>query len=119
MPAGTCIGHVHLRVGDIPAAERFYRDALGLDLTARYPGGSFYSSGRYHHHIATNVWQSRGAGARAQPSTGLRSVEMLARDAPAWDAVAGRARALGARDHADGGLVLEDPWNTTLVLRPA
>ena len=29
----------------------FYRDGLGLDLTARYPGGSFFSSGHYHHHL--------------------------------------------------------------------
>jgi catechol 2,3-dioxygenase len=119
MPAGTCVGHVHLRVGDIPAAERFYRDALGLDLTARYPGGSFYASGRYHHHIATNVWQSRGAGPRPRPSTGLRSFEILARDPESWAAVTPRALAAGAREEGDGSLVLDDPWNNALVLRMA
>ena len=32
-PAGTIIGHMHLHVGDIDAAEGFYRDALGFDLS--------------------------------------------------------------------------------------
>lgn len=119
LPAGTCVGHVHLRVGDIPAAEHFYRDALGLALTARYPGGSFYASGRYHHHIATNVWQSRGAGPRPQPSTGLRSLEVLAGTGEAWAALQAKALAAGARHQQDGSLLLDDPWRNTLVLRQA
>ncbi|MGZ3292928.1 MAG: VOC family protein, partial [Xanthobacteraceae bacterium] len=57
-PEGLRIGHVHLRVGDIARAETFYRDALGLEVTRRRHGASFMSSGRYHHHIAGNVWHS-------------------------------------------------------------
>lgn len=68
MPEGSCVGHVHLRVGDIPKAEAFYQDALGLALMARYPGGSFFSSGGYHHHLAANVWASRAQA----PASGLR-----------------------------------------------
>src|SRR5262249_59217673 len=61
-PDGLRIGHVHLRVGDVARAEAFYRDALGLDVTRRRQGATFMSSGRYHHHIAANVWHSAGAG---------------------------------------------------------
>ena len=43
-------------------ADRFYRDVLGLDIAARYPGASFYGSGGYHHQLAGNVWNSRRAG---------------------------------------------------------
>src|SRR6266478_2817523 len=34
-PAGLRIGHVHLRVGDLATAEKFYRDGIGLDVTRR------------------------------------------------------------------------------------
>lgn len=91
-PEGTVVGHVHLQVGAIPPAEEFI-GSLGADITHRYPGGTFYSWGGYHHHIATNVWNSRGAGPRSFPSTGLAEVELL----------------------ADAGLVLPDvadPWGT-------
>ena len=58
LPEGTCVGHVHLRVGAIESAERFYTGLLGLDVMQRRPGATFYSSGGYHHHVATNVWNS-------------------------------------------------------------
>jgi catechol 2,3-dioxygenase len=62
-PAGLRVGHIHLRVGDVEAAERFWRDVVGLDVTrgGRH-GATFLSSGRYHHHVANNIWHSRGAG---------------------------------------------------------
>jgi hypothetical protein len=34
------MGHVHLHVGDLPEAERFYRKALGLDKTVWSLSGS-------------------------------------------------------------------------------
>jgi catechol 2,3-dioxygenase len=117
LPEGSCVGHVHLRVGDIPAADAFYKDALGLGLTARYPGGSFFSSGRYHHHIAANVWSSRGAGPRPLPTTGLAEVELVARDEAAWQDLSDRVSAKGGAQRADGSLAVEDPWRNVLVIR--
>lgn len=109
-PAGTVVGHAHLRVGKIPAAEAFYTGTLGMDLVTRYPGGSFYATGGYHHHIATNTWQSRGAAPRSGPVTGLAEVVLRA-DASAYDRLAARA--------SEGALA--DPWNTrfTLERKPA
>ena len=44
LPEGTRMGHVHLRVADIPSAERFYHDVLGFDITARYgDSASFFA----------------------------------------------------------------------------
>lgn len=71
MPAGTAIGHIHLQVGALPATDSFYRDGLGLPLMARYPGASFFGAGGYHHHVAANIWNSRGAAARSETMTGL------------------------------------------------
>src|SRR5690606_35217399 len=57
MPAGTTIGHVHLHVGDLEAADAFYHSALGLDrMVWSYPGALFLAAGGYHHHLGTNIW---------------------------------------------------------------
>jgi catechol 2,3-dioxygenase len=80
MPSGTRMGHIHLRVGDTAQAEAFYAGTLGFDLMVRYPGASFLASGGYHHHIAGNVWNSRGAGLRGQGEAGLSFFELVAHD---------------------------------------
>jgi catechol 2,3-dioxygenase len=81
-PAGGGVGHVHLRVGDLAAAEAFYRERLGMAVMARYPGAVFLSWGGYHHHIAVNVWGSRGAGPRAADKAGLATVMIRGVDLP-------------------------------------
>jgi catechol 2,3-dioxygenase len=71
MPHGTTIGHIHLHVRDLAKAIKFYRDTLGLDFTASYPGAYFFSAGGYHHHIATNTWLGTGIPAASPDRTGL------------------------------------------------
>lgn len=56
MPKKTEIGHVHLHVSSIEKAIRFYRDILGLNLTAIMPSAAFFAAANYHHHIAANTW---------------------------------------------------------------
>jgi len=68
---GTEIGHVHLRVSDLDRAVRFYRDALGFDLTSQVPGAAFLSAGGYHHHIGLNTRESRGGSSPPHGTTGL------------------------------------------------
>ena len=59
MPAGAVVGHLHLHVKSLTAAESFYHDALGFDKVVwSYPGALFMSAGGYHHHLATNTWSS-------------------------------------------------------------
>lgn len=117
LPAGSRIGHVHLQVGALEPAERFYAGVLGLDVACRYPGATFFSSGGYHHHIATNVWNSRGAAQRPQATTGLAEIRLDA----APDAMAAiRSRLADGAMGGDGArLVLRDPWGTALVLQDA
>lgn len=40
MPTGTTMGHIHLQVTDIRAAEHFYADVLGFERMMRMPGAS-------------------------------------------------------------------------------
>jgi catechol 2,3-dioxygenase len=73
MPEGTVMGHVHLHVADLGAAEEFYAGRLGLDVTVRsYPGALFLSRDGYHHHVGLNTWQGPGA---PPPPPGSRGLE--------------------------------------------
>jgi catechol 2,3-dioxygenase len=120
-PAGLRIGHVHLRVGDVPSAERFYRDGIGLAVTrgGRH-GASFMSSGRYHHHLAGNVWHSQGAGARDPNRAGLAWFSFAANDAAEVDATRARLQAAGASiTDIAGGFETADPWGTRVKVSKA
>src|ERR1043165_33049 len=62
LPDGTTVGHVHLCVRDVDETIGFYRDMLGMDLTAQLGDmAAFLSAGGYHHHIGGNTWETRGA----------------------------------------------------------
>src|SRR3712207_8886886 len=52
---GLQMGHVHLHVGDVERAVRFYRDVLGFEVQADLGSAVFVSTGGYHHHLAGNV----------------------------------------------------------------
>lgn len=93
-PAGSIIGHVHLRVGDAADAEQWWHSAMGFDTVAHYGKSAvFLSTGGYHHHIGANSWQSAGAGQRDPDRTGLAWVEM-------------------ASKRGEGEKALRDPWGT-------
>ena len=116
-PAGMRIGHMHLRVGDIQQSESFYRDAIGLDSTSRRDTASFLSSGRYHHHVALNTWNSAGAGGRDPATTGLDWFSLEVADAGLLTAQRERmARAGFAPTAVARGFESTDPWGTRLRL---
>ena len=74
----TSIGHVHLKVADLPRAIAFYRDALGFDLMEQMGNSAaFLSAGGYHHHIGLNTWESRGGSPPAPGTTGLYHFAIL------------------------------------------
>jgi catechol 2,3-dioxygenase len=59
----------------VAVAERFWTGVAGLAVSARYAGAAvFLARGGYHHHLAANAWQSRGAGRRPEGARGLVSV---------------------------------------------
>jgi catechol 2,3-dioxygenase len=107
----AAVGHVHLQVGDVQTAQDFYVDTLGFARTAGWHGQAlFVSAGGYHHHMAMNVWNSRGAGPR-KDTLGLGEVLI---QLPGADDVAALADRLKHRGvvAADTGaeLVFQDPW---------
>lgn len=109
------IGHVHLSVGDTASARAFYVDALGFDVTAALGNQAlFVSAGGYHHHMAMNVWNSRGAGPR-MPALGLGRVDLTLPDADGLGELGERLHHHGIRTRDDGRtLRFADPWNNEL-----
>ncbi|MGH2448327.1 MAG: VOC family protein [Chloroflexota bacterium] len=78
VPAGTQIGHVHLKVSDLERAVNFYHDVLGFDVTARYGNqAAFMSAGGYHHHLGLNTWESKSGRQPAPGTTGLYHFAIL------------------------------------------
>jgi catechol 2,3-dioxygenase len=110
VPDDAFIGHVHLQAGDLAQAKVFYEGVLGYDLTTTYPGANFYSTGGYHHHLATNIWNSKGAGPRADLATGLKSFEIVVKDRSLHERLA--RQNIKADD-------LRDPWNTRIEIAAA
>ncbi|NLE96813.1 MAG: VOC family protein [Propionibacterium sp.] len=111
------LGHVHLQVGDIASAQKFYVDALGFDQTFLMGGQAlFVSDGGYHHHMAMNVWNSRGAAPRSS-TLGMGVVDILVPTAQEIDDAAARLKAAGHTPNFDGRtLSAMDPWNNEIRL---
>lgn len=95
-PAGTCVGHVHLKVADLDRAIGFYCDVLGFPLNLRYRDeAAFLGAGGYHHHIGLNVWDSAGASPPPPGHTGLYHAAFLYPDRAALVEVIKRVKAAG------------------------
>ena len=116
MPAGTRIGHVHLSVGDLDVAARFYHEGLGFDvMTWSYPGALFVSAGGYHHHLGLNTWAGPRATAPGERDPRLLDWELLVPGAADADAAARSVEAAGYAVRRDeSGWVADDPWGTRL-----
>lgn len=115
-PDVATVGHVHLKVGDLQQAEDFYAGALGFAVTSRADGALFYAAGGYHHHLATNVWQSEGAETRTN-ATGLAGFTVTLPNAAAVDAVEDRLADAGyMSQRSDDALTAWDPWGNAVHL---
>ena len=117
---GASVGHVHLQVGDIEGAREFYVNRLGFEPTIELPGQAlFVSAGGYHHHMAMNTWNSRGAGPR-QLALGLGQVDIEVPSIDDVGALSERMRHYGVEARDDGQTVaFDDPWANLIKVRVA
>ena len=116
-PAGTKLGHMHLRVGNIGKARAFYHDVLGFDMVAQMPTALFMSAGGYHHHLGMNVWESNGGRPTPENSAGLREFSISLPDQAELDRLTKQIEAAGitVERSGDSALVL-DPFQTRIKL---
>jgi catechol 2,3-dioxygenase len=115
LPAGTRVGHIHLQVSDLAAAESFYADTLGFDVVSRgFPGALFVSAGGYHHHVGLNAWGRPGRP--PADVAGLVEFELRVPDSAARDALAERLGADSLALEPGAGPRFADPDGNVIVM---
>ena len=117
LPAGTRMGHVHLRVAEIPHTVAFYRDVVGFELMAQLGSqAAFLAAGGYHHHLGANTWQSAGAPPAPPGYAALRHATIVLPDADERDRLVARVGENGLEpEQAEGGPLVRDPSGNALV----
>jgi len=99
-----------------PQADKFYEELLGLEIMTRYPGASFYASGGYHHHIAANIWNSRGAASKPAGMSGLHEYT-LAVDYATIEQITNKLNELKIpTENTATGKRICDPWRVGIIL---
>ena len=107
MPDGTVVGHIHLCVRDVDETIAFYRDQLGMGLTAhRGDEAAFLSAGGYHHHLGGNTWETRGAEPAPEGTARLLGFTIVVPDDEELARVAERIGGTEVRDPSGNRLVL-------------
>lgn len=121
LPAGTLMGHVHLKIASVPEAVAFYRDLLGFGLMAQLGlQAAFFAAGGYHHHLGSNTWESMGASAPPPGTAALGHATIVLPDAAERDRVVGRVERAGREVEESGeGPLVRDPSGNALVLAVA
>lgn len=114
IPDGARIGHVHLHVGDLEEALRFYRDLVGFRQLTHSPARRMADTevdGAVPHTLALNTWAGAGAPPPPPPgSAGLRHFTIEVPSAAGVDEIAGRLRRRDwPFDVVAGGLRVVDP----------
>jgi catechol 2,3-dioxygenase len=124
--AGTDIGHLNLHVADLAEGEKFFRDFLGLEITAHLgPNGRFLAAGGYHHHVAINTWA--GKNPAPENSVGLISYRFAVPDVRVLSELRERADRFGYGAQMAGDVLqildpnghwleVETPGNSKLVV---
>lgn len=121
LPAGTRMGHVHLRVARIEETIAFYRDVLGFAVMAQLGShAAFLGAGGYHHNIGANTWESAGAMAPAPGAAALRHTTIVLPDDAERDRVLARVERSGqAPQESSNGPMIRDPSGIALLLATA
>ncbi len=119
LPADTTIGHIHLHVGDLAAAERFYIGILGFEKMMAIPGQAvFVSAGGYHHHVAFNLWAGRNIPPQPPGAAGLHHFAIRLVDDAELGRVLDRVRAAGfATEETAEGILVRDPAHLGVILQ--
>jgi catechol 2,3-dioxygenase len=113
----TNMWHVHLKVGNIPEAENYYRDILLFDVMKNAGNALFVSRDGYHHHLGINTWESLGAKKRTKNTYGLRSFELIYQW-ELYEKIRNNLRQSGnVFEERDSIIMTEDPWGNVIYIQ--
>jgi catechol 2,3-dioxygenase len=118
LPAGTVMGHVHLKVASVADTVVFYRDFLGFGLMAQLGAqAAFFGAGGYHHHVGANTWESAGGSAPPPGTAALRHATIVLPDEAERERVLARLAEAGHKpEETDAGPLVRDPSGNGLAL---
>lgn len=119
LPTGTVMGHLHLHGSELKHIKEFYQEGLGFDIVINIPDQAlFFSTGRYHHHIAVNVWNGIGAPTPPENSVGLMKYSLVFPNEEARERVRIKLNRLGYDvQRGNGGFQTKDPSGNRIQLR--
>ncbi|MFK7805774.1 MAG: VOC family protein [Anaerolineae bacterium] len=119
MPSGTTTGHIHLQVDSVEKAIAFYRDILGFSQTAYMSTqAGFFGAGGYHHHIGSNIWNSRGAAPPPADALGLDCYELVFSAQDKLEQVLARLKENNISfNEINAGFEAKDPAGNQMVLK--
>jgi len=115
VPVGTRIGHVHLYVGDLDAAYKFYA-GLGFNpalYAPRFGAGDLGAGGAFNHRIAVNTWQGQGAPQTPEGTARMRHFTIRLDSGERLDAA---LPTLSAATETDAGYLTRDPSGNAILL---
>lgn len=112
------MGHIHLHVSELENTEEFYVKGLGFEVVNRYTGQAlFLSTGKYHHHIAVNIWNGVGAPTPPQNSVGLDSFTLILPNEDARLRVVTNLKQIGAHVMEENNMIITyDPSRNRIGL---
>ena len=118
IPKETIIGHIHLHVGDLDEAKKFYCDGLGFDLVMKMANSAlFISSGGYHHHIGLNIWNGKNALALPDNAAGMKYYTIIFPDIDVRENIVNNLSNLGYEIiEEDNNIFTKDPSNNLIKL---
>lgn len=118
MPDQTIIGHIHLHVSDLKAAQEFYTKGLGFNIVSRLGDSAlFLSTADYHHHIAVNIWNGPNAPRPPKNSAGLDYYRVVVPKQEMLEKILTNLAAIGTKiNNKDSAITVEDPAGNSVQL---
>lgn len=112
------LGHIHLKVGNIDVAKKFYVDLLMFDTVWDIGTALFISRDGYHHHLGMNIWQSNGAPVRRDHVYGLSSFQIQIYDSNYFLKIKENLTAAKLiLEENNNQVATKDPWGNLIYLR--
>lgn len=114
----TTVGHVHLKVADLEASDRFYTEVMGLTLTSNFgEQAKFFAAGDYHHHLGANNWLGANVPGMEEKDLGLDYYTYQVPSAEELDRLVAHFEKLAVDfEQAEGRLTLTDPNGIKVVI---
>ncbi len=115
LPDDTKVGHVHLYVSNLDAANQFYRNLGFLQnmYEPRYSAADLGAGGAFGHRVALNTWQSLNKPQAPEGTAGLRFYTIIF-DTP--ERLKTALQFLPAAQAQKDGYLVSDPSGNKILL---